>query len=364
MNQGVSVDDQPMLQKEIIELDNAVVTPTSFNKKTRQISGCVYDQNGKVVSASQRILRQMDWFPNDPDTIDPNAYDEEIDGTAIYLGHYTGQYGHFLLESLVRFWIFKEDPTYDCLLFSPFVHRTPALKQFPPARVSFESFGLHKETFRLVDKCIRVKKLIIPSKLIELVSPGKTNPEARWIYQTIGAHCRDGYHANEKELPRKVYLSRRKWRLSAFAANPLTAWGVKMAGRCLKPAGISLRSLMNRPVVNENQVEELFRRYGFEILHPGNMPFEKQVSIYSQADMIAGFTGSAMHNSIFAKDRSVAIHLESSNKVWGTQRLCDQLAHAQTHVIEFRGDLVDPSIGATRVDINNLKEQLELIVAK
>lgn len=351
-----------ILNKDIIHLDQAVITPTVFNKRKQQLQGCVYDKNGSVITSSQRILRQGSIKPVDPECIDVADCEEEIQGTVLYLGHYTGQYGHFLLESLARCWIFEQAPSYDWILFSPFVHRTPPFAEFSPARISFESLSIDLARVKLVHSKTRVEKLLLPTKIIELTSPQTANPDAEWIYNTIAKHCRNVFRAEEKTLPRKVYLSRSHWRFSGLATNPLTRAGIKLTGQVLGIAGLSLKSLLNRPVINEQEVEEVFRSFGFEVLHPGEMSFEEQVSIYSQAEVLAGFSGSAMHNTIFMPENSRAVHLENVQEVRAPQRLCDGLSRVRTDVIEFAGKVVDPAIGAVRVDIWNLHNHLKRIL--
>jgi capsular polysaccharide biosynthesis protein len=216
---------------------------------------------------------------------------------------------------------------------------------------------------KLIRRTTRVEHLVLPTKIVEFMSPRTVNPEARRIYSTIAAHCRHVFDRARRDLPRKVYLSRSHWRFSGCASNPLTRRGVKLAGKVLGPAGVSLKSLMNRPVVNEQEVEDLFRSHGFTVIHPGALSYEEQVSIYSQADILAGFSGSAMHNTVFMKEGARAIHLESVYNVRAPQRLCDRLSRIRTDVIEFQGEVIDPAIGASRIDMKHFRDSLQRILS-
>jgi capsular polysaccharide biosynthesis protein len=66
------------------------------------------------------------------------------------------------------------------------------------------------------------------------------------------------------------------------------------------------RIFISRPMGAErlleqhHEVEALFERNGFAIVHPEKLPIEDQIALFSGAKMIAGLGGSAMHNAVFA----------------------------------------------------------------
>lgn len=55
-----------------------------------------------------------------------------------------------------------------------------------------------------------------------------------------------------------------------------------------------------RRLLNSSELEMLFVQNGFEVIHPETMTFMDQMSLFSQADMIAGPAGAAMINLVFA----------------------------------------------------------------
>jgi capsular polysaccharide biosynthesis protein len=54
-------------------------------------------------------------------------------------------------------------------------------------------------------------------------------------------------------------------------------------------------------MLNEEEIEALFMRYGFTILHPEQLSIQDQVRLFSRARMIAGPRGSGLHNIVFAR---------------------------------------------------------------
>ncbi len=71
---------------------------------------------------------------------------------------------------------------------------------------------------------------------------------------------------------------------------------------------ISRSKVPGRELVNELEVEELFRSKGFAIIHPQELSIYDQINIFSSAKLIAGVGGSAMHNTLFsASDAKVLI---------------------------------------------------------
>lgn len=54
--------------------------------------------------------------------------------------------------------------------------------------------------------------------------------------------------------------------------------------------------------MDEEQVERLFRSYGFDIIYPEQCSFKQQLKIMQRAKMIAGPTGSNLLNAAFANE--------------------------------------------------------------
>lgn len=311
-------------------LRDAVVTPTVANRVEHTFTGCVYDRTGRLVPASQRTHGAITWKPADPEQIIAPEVAQEIEGQGIYLGHYTGHYGHFLIDTLSRFWALQTGFAYDKLVFQPFVLRMPDFQAFSPLRVCCECFGVKLEDLYTVRACLRFKKLAVPSMLFEVGQAAK--PEQALVYRQIAEYCVG--RAKVPEAPR-LYLSRSR----------------------LKKG--------HKPAANEEQVERVFESFGFTVVYPEQLDFEAQVALYQRAEVMAGFGGSAMHNSLFMREGAMAINLGSPrapNAVNRNQRHCDQLSKVRSEFVPFRGEVVDEKSRLGVFDAGFLKEALKSLL--
>lgn len=64
---------------------------------------------------------------------------------------------------------------------------------------------------------------------------------------------------------------------------------------------LSRKKTSNSRLINSEEVEKIFLRYGFEVVYPEEMSFEEQVKMFYNADFIAGATGAAMSNLLFCQ---------------------------------------------------------------
>jgi hypothetical protein len=79
-----------------------------------------------------------------------------------------------------------------------------------------------------------------------------------------------------------------------------------------KPEGyrkiyISRKNVNNIRLLNNKEVEEIFGKYGFEIIFPENLSFDDQVEIFSQAKYVAGPTGAALTNILYCPGNAAVI---------------------------------------------------------
>jgi capsular polysaccharide biosynthesis protein len=349
-------------KKKIFEFPNAVITPTTINWENRTFCGCVYDESGMIIRESQRGSPEVAEFTADPEQISVEDVEEYIDGRCLYLGHYTGQYGHFLLESLSRFWVFETNPVFDYVLFSPFVHRTPDPSSFSPADTIFKCFSIKEGQFKLIQKKTRVRQLVLPTHLIDINTLDRLNEEHREVFRKIKNYCRE--LVPDAPVYSRVYLSRRGWRLGRLATHPIGYGLIKMAAWFLQFKGISVRSLTNRPVVNEAAIERYFTSLGFAIVSPEKLSFPEQVALFSKVDVLVGFDSSAIHNTLFLPKGASVIMISCGGGYGANHRLCNVLAQVEGHFIEFQGKKIDPATGAIKFDLDFLRSQISSIMKK
>jgi hypothetical protein len=317
--------------KSVEVVADATVTPTAVNRKERTYSGCVYDSEGKVVRISQRSNEAgVTWRHDDPDVLSRGPRARNVDGRSVYLGHYSGHYGHFLMETLSRFWVLADDAPFDAVVFQPFVHEVPRPADFAPARAALACFGIDEERVVFADQPLRAAELTVPSALC-VINVG-AHPDQALVYRRIASCCTERYTPDAPTAD-KLYISR-----SAFNGF--------------------------QPVTNEHEVEEMFASLGFAVIHPERLTFEEQVVAFGAADVVAGFTGSGMHNSVFMREGSLAMSIGHLRRLRPdepvpNQLICDNLAGVRTAFVPFEGELVDERKRTGRIDVHRLRAAVE-----
>jgi capsular polysaccharide biosynthesis protein len=105
----------------------------------------------------------------------------------------------------------------------------------------------------------------------------------------------------------KLYVSRREWKDISFNS----------------------RSLINR-----DDVEDLFRSSGYSIISPEAMSIDEQIRLFRGARIVAGESGSGLHNSIFMNKNAKVIAIQSGRQNHLIQAsLCSIFGQASTYVV-------------------------------
>lgn len=199
---------------------------------------------------------------------------QRLSGDYVYLGWLFGHYGHFLLESLSRFWycVDRQCPS-KYLVHSNY----SSFSEFPKHVVaSLKAFGINASNLTIVKSPVVVDRLHCPSQAIR---------------------CD---HSSGRHL---AYVYR----------NILT--GLGLGGRCGGRAiYLSRRSMSVDPrSFNEVELEGFMASQGFEIVAPEVLPFDRQLEIFSQASVMVGPAGSAMHNAVFASPSARVLIIAPNN---------------------------------------------------
>ena len=299
--------DPTGFQRTFERVHKGFVTPTQIGGG--KISGCVYRADGSKVELSERSGGcRGDLFLSD----NPGRLERPVSvgrsGRGLYLGSLmAGHYGHFITEGLSTFWVFENISVgeFDYFLFNPFVFGTKIPSY---ALKCFDAFGIdpHKVVI-MGDSPLAVDELVVPERLLKLNH--SADPCLKWVYHEIRKF------ASKSVAPvERIYLSRRK---------------------------ISLKQL-TRVIANEVLVEKLFRQAGFTVIYPEEVAFEDQVYLYANAKVVAGPSGSSLHNSLFM--RTGAQLIELGDPRYGgerapTQMLCDLISGVEATLIPFVGTI-------------------------
>jgi hypothetical protein len=326
---------QSSLPRCVMTVNHCFISAAVFRplEKPQTLLGALYDNGQLIESANYRGATAKP--ASDPLTISQPRINKAlaVQGSCVYLGWLSNFFGHLLLEAPARFWFLNSiDVKKSRFIFHPLGDNAnlKAIFAIELAQVLFSSFGIRKEQIIVADRDLYVEELIIPSSLFFLSLT--VDPSQFSIYQQIKHYLLQNQPTNSTPK-KKIYLSRRL-----------------------------LKKSNARKASNEEAIEQLFKKYGFEIIFPEQLPLHQQITLLSGAEIIAGCEGSALHLGIFMPLSSKMIIL-SARSIAMNQLLINTLGNVETHFINAG---IDKSVlhfrGIWDADISFIKEQLNKIM--
>jgi capsular polysaccharide biosynthesis protein len=205
--------------------------------------------------------------------------------------YYPDIYGHVLLEVLPQLWGYREAGV-EKVATSVLPDRT--------FLAMLQALGVAPEAILTVDRCIAPTEAYVATPPVMLRD--YVHPEASEIFERLGQLGK----ASDAATPERLYVSRSRAR--------------------------------RRALRNEAEIEAIFEEEGFLIYHPQEHLIEDQIRTFSQARLIAGPGGSALHNSVFSERLEQMLIL--SSPAWFT--IIDLLLHQKKGRLALLfGDVVD-----------------------
>lgn len=274
-------------------VNNAISSPFSYLKGEQTISGCLYDNGGKLISYSQRTSGKAgDRLTNtDPSQLDPQQQSQwstetVIEEDCIYLGHLMGHYGHFITETLASFWALPLVSPNTRVIFHPFIFGNTIRPFMEPF---LEAFDLCPSRITILKEPTRFRCILVPERSFHLNH--YVSGQFADIVQRLNTAL---------DLPRRpsrrIFLSRS--RLKAIA----------------------------RSYSNADATDALMAQLGLEIIHPQELDAREQLALYAATELVVGFSGSALHNCLFMPSTARLIEIgdrRNPAKPLLTQQMCD-----------------------------------------
>lgn len=216
-------------------------------------------------------------------------------GVYIYGGRINPHFGHFLINTLPRFWAMTQvrSPQTPILCHGP---GTPdEWFGVPFIAAAFGLIGLSPRDFVTFDGPMRLRAVVVPSTSLE---------EQRAGYKAYAKLCLaigDRLRARHTIEPddRPIYYSKTRLR---------SAVGV---------------------ITNESEIEAVLSAAGVEIIYPETLSFAQQVCLMSERKNILGSAGSFLHTSIFCPPRRITC-LNVTDVVNSNYTIIDALAGNQS----------------------------------
>ena len=233
--------------------------------------GAVYDKQGQLIN---RTFREA------PDSVfvgenySPQVSSDSIGkltGSSIYLGVLHWHFGHFMIETIPRFWIFLENPELlDCdnFIFQAWGNLSSTALFSPPIRRIFELFKIPLSKIKLVSESLSLESVYVPDSSWNILD----KPDARFL--TLTDFIRDSVcKEKNKGSTHSLFLSRAR----------------------LAPD--------QRRIVNESAFVCSDDTESTQVFHPQEHSLDEQVQIVSSAEKIVAFEGTALYMAMFFSRR-------------------------------------------------------------
>lgn len=238
--------------------------------------GSVYDSSGLIITSSLRRSGKAVYRPRDPVYLDAHSMRvaRELEGDYIFLGHVFRSYGHFLLETLP-------------MLSAPIINPTANAIFLPWGEKALQGDLLG----RFLDLLNIDKKRILVHSDQDTIR-GKFDIYPRPLAINDSSSLDPGPYTN--------VLSAIK---SKIAASPDPAHS--------EPLFLCRKS--SRTCSTHKEVVESFAQsIGFKLLKPEDLSLREQIQVMASSPVIAGFSGSQLHNSIFSSPATTIIEIGDS----------------------------------------------------
>ena len=212
-----------------------------------------------------------------------------------------GHYGHVLTEQMSRLWAWDaakaQYPELKVLLGK----RPGAAGIQPFERAILESSGVPSDDIVLVDRPVRVERLLAATPMLSM--PQYVSPRIKPIWNKVGQAV--GSEASAETLPKRFFCGRNK---------------------------------KTRLCHNSDAVEQMFADFGFAILYPEDLPFASQVALFQQADVVAGYAGSALFTLCFCAHPKRVIMVSPDSYPANNEFLIAAVLGHEIDVFWSRGD--------------------------
>lgn len=235
------------------------------------------------------------WSPTLDYGLHPVSADERFEDAPdldyLYVGNLVSHYGHFLIDTLSRFWPLLREPDRDFVLLAHAPEQDTRWQDVAAIGEILARFGRTPEDIVTFDAPRRVPRVTIPDpSFVE----------------------RSHAHAVFGELMR-------------FVGGPF--WSHDIVDRETRPAYLSKSRLaggVNR-LINEADLERELERRGFDVIYPERLTLPEQVSLFATRRFVAGTAGSALHTALMSAPGRRILALNIHQHLHANYALFDRL---------------------------------------
>lgn len=253
--------------------ENATVIPfiANLNCSTKGAGG-VIDENGQYVTISATSQENLMPCGYELD-IEPKHYEK----TAIYLGYYIMQWGHFLVDLVPRLWLLQQNYHGEWLL---------VLTSNRKARINgnflelLNLFGISEDKIHYVYEPEKYSSIIVPE--MSMVRPVYYSKQSKELYRYIVEKVTA---SGEYKKYEKIYFSRSKLKKAAMTE------------------------------IGEPEIERVYRKNRYQIIYPERCGFKELVFYISNCREFVSLSGTIPHNIVFARPDTKVVILNKTYRI-------------------------------------------------
>ena len=233
------------------------------------------------------------------------SFRSRYDIPVFYFAYNMANYFHFIYDTLPYLYTYFEEKKIHPelkLLVSPAEGKDDL---YPFVWETFELMGINRSDVVFLEQDVIYDYVLVGSSLTHGGLSEK--PPHKFTFDIIN-RLRGTYKG-----PERVYISRRTW-----VHNNLDNIGTNYTER--------------RKCINEDQVAQLFKLYGFQEVFCENLTMEEKIGIFSSAKYVAGPIGGGMANTLFCPKETKVLSINSPLFFEVNDRLRHAMEHTQlTH---------------------------------
>ena len=252
---------------------------------------------------------------------------EPLAGSYFHLdSEWPGHFGHMLSEQVSRLWGWEAAKARHPDLKVLLGRRPGHSRALPFERAILESFGIPEIDVVLLDKPVRVERLVAATPMFSM--PHYVSPRIAATWDVIGHGVAP--QAKDSATPLRFFCGRER---------------------------------KTRRCHNEADVERIFAEAGFEIVFPEHLPFATQVAMFQRADVVAGYAGSALFTLSLCPQPKRVLMLSSESYRANNEYLIAAVLGHELDVFWSRAD--SPSqLSAFTFDFQREGRHLERVLAE
>lgn len=235
------------------------------------------------------------WSPAQDYGFHPVLADEPFEDAPdldyLYVGNFVSHYGHFLIDTLSRFWPLLRDPDREFVLLAHTPWQDTPWQDVPAIGEILARFGRTAHD---------VVTFAVPHRIRRMTIPDSSFVERSRAHVVFGEVMR-------------------------FVGRPF--WSPELVDRETRPAYLSKSRLAGgvSRLVDEADLERKLERRGFDVIYPETLSLPEQVALFARRRFIVGTAGSALHTALMSAPGRRILALNIHQHLHANYALFDRL---------------------------------------